>query len=90
MHQCLELVVTGVLKNRPDGGWMVEDRRLIERPLAGPEIDAGPPVLQPHVESSVDKGVHHGDRHGGTENVGPHPRSVNQQDRTPGRSVCGG
>jgi hypothetical protein len=65
-----------MLQDRPDGGRMVEGRRLVKRPLRGRQVGARPPVLQPDVEPVVEEGVHNGDGHGGAEDVGPNPSAV--------------
>ncbi len=78
-------VGTGGGDDRLDRPGMVVHGRLVEGPFARREIDAGPPVFQPHVPAVGDQVVDQGRFHRRLEDVGPYPGAMYQQDRASNR-----
>lgn len=68
-----------------NGHRVVVQGGAVERPLGRAQVQAGPPVLQPHVVALGQEHVDQVGGHRGPEDVGPHPRPVHQQDR----AACG-
>ena len=77
----LILVRTGFAHTVSTALRVVVQRGLVERPGIGRKIDAGTPVLQPHVVAVTEQGSDDGGVGRGTEQVRPHARPVHQQHR---------
>ena len=85
VHDGFHRVGPGLGHDGADQGRVVVDRCLVERPLGGREVDAGAPVLEPHVPPVVDQHVDQRRLSRRPEDVGSHAGTVHQHDRAAGR-----
>ena len=81
MNHRLHFAGPRVAKDRLHGDRMVVDRRLVERPGIGRQVDAGAPIFQPDVVALVYQEVHQRGAHAvRAKDVRPHAGAMHQQD----------
>ena len=82
VHHRFDAIPPSLLDDPFHGRGVVEDRRLVERPLRLRKIHASAPVLEPHVISRIDERIDQGALVGWPEDVRRHAGPVQHEDRT--------
>src|SRR5262249_61625653 len=76
VHHGLQALLARPLENRPDRLRMVVERRLVQGPMVGREIDASAPIFEPDVVSVLNEKIDQRRLDGRAEDVGPHARAM--------------
>src|SRR5688572_27216076 len=85
MDDRLDAARAGLPGNSLHGLRVVIQCGLIEVPVVGLEVDAGPPVFQPHVIAVLYQVVNYICLHRGAENASAHPGTMYEQNGPLGR-----